>query len=185
VSGSTSGKPISRENAGARRDYRLSVWPHDRPNVGTGSIFYGTRRPLRGGEQVRRWTPDPRGTRPAARVWTDYERFREALIAPVSGVPSEDRQQRHAREEQSEARREVLKDIGSYRAAYVQVASEVGMAICVFTLLLNWTLSIELVKPAFAYFLVASFLVYWAMAWVKRKRTTPTCAVRASREEQG
>jgi len=74
------------------------------------------------------------------------------------------------REEVRLTRREIVETIKSSPSQYVRLMSEMGIAICVFALLVHWIVSVELINTVFAWFLIFCFSVYWAMAWIKERR---------------
>jgi hypothetical protein len=100
----------------------------------------------------------------------DYEKWKEVVQQARDVILKEmERQHQETRREIVLSRRDILNAVKSSPAEYVQVVSELGIAVCLFSLLLRWGLKIELINTPFAIFLSFSFAFYWLMAWLKKR----------------
>jgi Flp pilus assembly protein TadB len=77
-------------------------------------------------------------------------------------------QHERTRAEVRTARNEILAAVKSSPAAFIELACEIGFVLLLFSLVVRFTLNLELVNTAFAIFMLFTLTLYWSMARLKR-----------------
>jgi hypothetical protein len=110
---------------------------------------------------------DLRITGPVPLSYDDFKAEIEAVREDIKQAVIA--QGRDTREEICSSRQEILAAIKLAPTEYVKLMCELAALLFAFSLAIRFALGIELVKPAFAIFMLFSFSIYWLMAWTHQK----------------
>jgi len=104
----------------------------------------------------------------------DYSSFKVTVESAVESAVEKLKLEMALQHEQTRAevqtvRRDVLAAIKESPAAYLKLVCEFGSLFLLFSLAVRFILKIELVNTGFALFMLAAFIVYWAMARLKEE----------------
>jgi len=110
--------------------------------------------------------------RPSTLPYTEFKALIEMTTKQLQ-VEMRDQHEK-TRAEVRVTREDILKAVRSSPAEYIRLGAELGMVICLFSLVLRYLLSIEIVRTPFAVFMLFAFAVYWLMAEVKARQGAKT-----------
>jgi len=95
----------------------------------------------------------------------------KATLRPFVEELKEEIQSQHerTRAEVRTARSEILIALKSSPAEFIELVCEFGLVVLLFSLVVRFTLNLELVNTAFAIFMLFALALYWSMAKLKRR----------------
>ncbi len=100
----------------------------------------------------------------------DYSAFKATLAIFAEDIKLEIRDQhQQTRADVQTVRHDVLAAVKASPAEYVKLLCEFASLFLLFSLVVRFTLKIELVNPAFAVFMLFACALYWSMASLKQR----------------
>jgi hypothetical protein len=99
----------------------------------------------------------------------DYIGLKATMRSMVDELKDEmQSQHERTRAEVRMARSDILAAIKSSPAEFIELACEFGIVLLLFSLVVRFTLDLELVNTAFAIFMLFALALYWSMARLKQ-----------------